>query len=337
MTEFRFSPREWLGAVGDAGTLIPILLSLSVLNGIDLNRALLLAGIVYVVSALYFRLPVPVQPLKAMAAVALMRGLETSVISVASLIMGLTFTLFGVFGIVPKLERFFPRPIVRGVQGGVGVMLFVAALRLLHPAPAVTTSVVHAARGIEPYDFVTAFFLLVLPQLPLTLGNAVFASADALRNYYGDRAERATPAALATTIGLANLAAFFGGAYPLCHGSGGVTAHYRFGARTGGATLLWGAALIAIALFFPFASFEILSRIPPAVLGLTLLYVAARHIQLAAQWQEAREALTIVAMAAIAFATANLTYSLLAGWGILVASRSLAYTRRSLGGSSMTT
>lgn len=337
MTDFRFTAGEWLGAIGDAGTLIPILLSLSVLNGIDLNHALLLAGIVYVSSALYFRLPVPVQPLKAMAAVALIRGLDSSVISAGSLIMGVTFTIFGVTGLVPRLERFFPRPIIKGVQAGVGVMLFAAALRLLRPATAVTASALHAASALEPYDFVNAFFLLVLPQLPLTLGNAVFASADALRGYYGERAGRATPAALATTIGITNLAAFFIGAYPLCHGSGGVTAHYRFGARTGGATLLCGTALIAVALLFPFTSYEILSGIPPSILGLMLLYVAVRHLQLASHWQEPREALTIAVMAAIALASANLTYSLLAGWATLAASPIVAYVRRSPGGSSMTT
>lgn len=335
MTDFRFTAGEWLGALGDAGTLIPILLSLSVLNGVDLNHALLLAGITYVGSALYFRLPVPVQPLKAMAAVALIRGLDTSVISAGALLMGVTFTIFGAVGLVPRLERFFPRPIIKGVQAGVGVMLFAAALRLFRPATAAQVSAVHAASGLEAYDFASAFFLLVLPQLPLTLGNAVFASADALRTYYGERASRATPAALATTIGMTNLAAFFVGAYPLCHGSGGVTAHYRFGARTGGATLLWGSALLAVALFFPFTSYEILSGIPPALLGLMLVYVAIRHIQLASHWKDAREALTIVVMAAIALATSNLTYSLLAGWMALAAGRS--YVRRSLGGSSMTT
>jgi hypothetical protein len=333
--ELRFGIGEWLGAIGDAGTLVPILLALSVLNGIDLGRALLLSGIVYVGSALYYRLPVPVQPLKAMAAVALLRGLDTSVITAAALIMGVTFTLFGTTGLVPRLERFFPRPIIKGVQAGVGVMLFAAALRLLRPAGPSAGFAVHAAATLEPFDFVTAFFLLVLPQLPLTLGNAVFASADALRSYYGERADRATPATLATTIGLTNIAAFLLGAYPLCHGSGGVTAHYRFGARTGGATLLFGAALIVVALLFPFTSFEILSGIPPAALGLMLLYVALRHLQLAWSGRDAREILTIVIMAGVALATANLTYSLLAGWVTMVASQ--AHVRRWAGGSSIVT
>jgi hypothetical protein len=318
--DLRFGPGEWLGALGDTGTLIPILLSVSVLNGIDLNRSLLLCGIVYAATALRFRLPVPVQPLKAMAAVALARGLDSSVIEAGALLMGVAFTLFGCFGAIPRLARFFPRPVVRGLQGGVGAMLGIAAIRLLRPTVLGPTGAsVAPAPALELQDFVSAFFLLVVPQLPLTLGNAVFATADALRAYYGERAQRAAPAALAGSIGLANLAAFALGAYPLCHGSGGVTAHFRFGARTGGATLLLGVGLAALSLLAPWASFDLLGRIPLPLLGLSLLYVAARHLQLAARWEAPGEAVTIAAMTTVAALTANLAAALAAGWLLLLA------------------
>lgn len=74
-----------------------------------------------------------------------------------------------------------------------------------------------------------AFLLLVVPQLPLTLGNAVVATAATARDYYGPRASRATIRALSTSISAFDLFAALVGGFPVCHGSGGVTSHYRFG------------------------------------------------------------------------------------------------------------
>src|SRR5208282_3787524 len=74
--------------------------------------------------------------------------------------------------------------------------------------------------------------LLVVPQFALTFGNSVVATEDTARILYGEQAKRVTVRALCLSIGILNLLTAAIQGSPLCHGSGGITAHYRFGART---------------------------------------------------------------------------------------------------------
>ena len=94
-------------------------------------------------------------------------------------------------------------------------------------------------RGVE---------LLVLPQLPLTLTNAVIVTALVCRDLFPATAARASERNLALSTGLANLALAPFGAMPMCHGAGGVQAQHRFGARTGLAPVLLGSVLLVLGL-----------------------------------------------------------------------------------------
>src|SRR5690606_11498646 len=82
-----------------------------------------------------------------------------------------------------------------------------------------------------------AVSVLVFPQLSLTFTNAVLLTALIASDYFGERAAHVTPARLSITSGLANLFLTPFGALPMCHGAGGLAAHYRFGARSGAAPL----------------------------------------------------------------------------------------------------
>ena len=86
----------------------------------------------------------------------------------------------------------------------------------------------------------------MLAQIPLTFGNSVVAPTDAEREYFGQRARRVDPRRLASSISIANVAAGLTGGLPVCHGAGGVTAHYRLGARTAGATLMVGTIYVTL-------------------------------------------------------------------------------------------
>src|SRR5690606_33850395 len=85
----------------------------------------------------------------------------------------------------------------------------------------------------------------VLPQLPLTLTNAVVVTAGLCAGLYSDRSLRASPRNLALTTGIGNLLLAPLGAFPMCHGAGGVQAQRRFGARTGWAPVGLGLLLLA--------------------------------------------------------------------------------------------
>ncbi len=59
----------------------------------------------------------------------------------------------------------------------------------------------------------------------------------------------------------------------MCHGAGGMAGHVKFGARTGGATILLGIILVTLSLFFSESLITILGVFPKPVLGIILLLV----------------------------------------------------------------
>ncbi len=89
MSSFRFNRMELAGSLGDLGTLLPLLIPLVVICGVNATLALLLIGLFYLGAGLYYKIPMPVQPLKYVAAAAIVGGLSASVIAGAGLIVGI--------------------------------------------------------------------------------------------------------------------------------------------------------------------------------------------------------------------------------------------------------
>jgi len=125
-------------------------------------------------------------------------------------------------------------------------------------------------------DFTFALFALVLPQIPMTLGNAVIAYADLSREYFGDDSRRITHRGACIGMALANFLSFFLGGMPLCHGAGGLAAHYRFGARTAGSNLIIGSILVALAIFLGNHALSTLTLLPMSVLGVLLFFAGSQ-------------------------------------------------------------
>jgi len=125
-------------------------------------------------------------------------------------------------------------------------------------------------------DFTFALFALVIPQLPMTMGNAVLAYTDLSKKYFGKRSEKMTNRAACVSMALANLCSFCLGGMPLCHGAGGLAAHYTFGARTAGSNVMIGVLFIAAALFFGKEIIELFNLVPMSVLGALLVFAGAQ-------------------------------------------------------------
>jgi MFS superfamily sulfate permease-like transporter len=161
-----------------------------------------------------------------------------------------------------------------------------------------------------------AFERAVLPQLPLTLTNAVIITAALAHNLFPERAARVTPRNLLLTTGLANLALAPLGAMPMCHGAGGVQAQYRFGARGGLAPILFGALLIVLALGFADAAVALLALIPLPAVG-ALLIVAGADLALSRRLFDARpDCWPAIALTAALTAFVNPALALAVGWGV---------------------
>ncbi len=125
-------------------------------------------------------------------------------------------------------------------------------------------------------DFTFALLALVLPQIPMTLGNAVMAYADLSEEYFGEQSKKITYKATCISMALANFFSSTIGGMPLCHGAGGLAAHYRFGARTAGSNLMIGVIFVALAVLLGRHSLAIIYLIPLSVLGVLLLFAGSQ-------------------------------------------------------------
>jgi MFS superfamily sulfate permease-like transporter len=336
--------REVSGAFADLGLLIPLEASLIAVNGLNPTSTLLGVGVFYIAAGWYFRIPMPVQPLKALAAIAIAERLSPDVIAAGALLMSISLALLAVTGMIDRLYRIIPTAIVRGVQLGLAYILIRGAVKMLTrplasgtPAvsfayggldvpvmlalapvvllamvalirwPVVPASLAVLAVGVviglalnpdalgglrfgpEPLVFAaphldafsTAGVLLLTAQLPLTIANSVVATADTAAAYFPVASDRVTPRRLSLSIALGNLWAGFAGGLPVCHGSGGLTAHYSFGARRPLSTAMIGVTLIAAALMFGHAGLVIRHIVPLPFFGLLLLFVGIQHARLA--------------------------------------------------------
>jgi predicted benzoate:H+ symporter BenE len=156
----------------------------------------------------------------------------------------------------------------------------------------------------------------VLPQLPLTLTNAVILTAVLARELYPGHAQRVTERRLAVSTGLANLLLAPLGAMPMCHGAGGLQAQHRFGARTGAAPVMLGAVLLILGLCFADGAAALFAAIPAGAIG-ALLLVAGSDLALSRRLFDARpDCWPAIGVAAALTVMVNPASGLAAGWTI---------------------
>lgn len=309
--------REVSGALGDIGTLLPLSLGAIGLAGLAPIPVLLGFAAFYIATGLYYRLPIPVQPMKAVTALLLTTQVSSQSLVACGVLIGVVLLLLGTTGWINRVARLVPRSVLSGLQLGLGLMLasmsldlmasswtlglvtlsaLIITLKMLPNMPATLVGLclsvaIGPLLGAPGLDLKTtdpgvfalpelpdinvwqhAFPTLVLPQLALTLTNAILLTALIADDYFGERSHRVSPARLSVSTGLANLFMVPLGALPMCHGAGGLAAHYRFGARTGMAPVLLGIGLLMVA-FVP-SGLSIIEAIPTAGVGALLLVAA---------------------------------------------------------------
>lgn len=348
--------RDAGGALGDLGTLIPLGLGAVGLAGLAPIPVLLGFAVFYIATGLYYRLPVPVQPMKAVAALLLTTQVSSQSLVASGVLIGVILLVLGVTGWINGTARLIPRSVLSGLQLGLGLMLanvslglmvtslplglvtlaiLAVTLKLLPNWPAALIGLIGAVAlgilleapglmlpvadsvafslpelpGID--DWQQAVSTMVLPQLALTLTNAIVLTALVVGDYFGEQSHRVSPARLSVSTGLANLFMVPFGALPMCHGAGGVAAHYRFGARTGLAPVLLGTALLMVA-FIP-GGLSVIAAIPMAGLG-ALLFVAAVEFALSRRlWTAKPSCWPVIAITALVTVWADPFFGLLAG------------------------
>jgi hypothetical protein len=326
----RFDRGEWAGAFGDLGTLVPFLLAYITIVGVAPAGMLLAFGVAFVASGVIFRTPFPVQPMKAIGAVAVTGAAQTAVITpesvaVAALATGLIWLVIGATGTADRVARWIGRPVVLGITLGLGLAFMLDGTRMMATGvwlavpllvmtilllsnrallamvlilavgaawaviaePAVAGALAGVEMGFKPpawpFHGVTweavfvGIVLLALPQVPLTLGNAVIAPVEFNNREFPDRP--VTERRVAISTGVMNTLGSLIGGVPMCHGAGGMAAQVSFGGRTGGAPVIIGVLLIVLALAFSDSVAILLRLFPHPALGV-MLFLAGLQLAL---------------------------------------------------------
>ncbi len=311
---------EFAGAFGDLGTLIPFVVGYIVINKIDPVGILVALGILKIFVGLYFKTPVPIQPMKAIGASAIANPgtVSPGMIWGSGLFSAIVWIVLALSGAVEWLNKITPKPVMRGIMLGLGMSFVIAGLRMMSsqwgvavialvvtfllltskrlPAMLVllclgiftslilNPSLLGELRQISVHfrlpelvfnkirwqDLVMGALVLGIPQVPLTLGNAVLGTVAENNELFPDRP--VTVRKVALDHGLINIVSFVIGGMPLCHGAGGMAGHVRFGARTGGALVILGVIMLVLGLFFSQSVSLLFNMIPSAILGVILFF-----------------------------------------------------------------
>jgi MFS superfamily sulfate permease-like transporter len=317
----RYDAMEWAGAFGDIGTLIPFVVAYITILGIDPLGLLFMFGLAKITAGLFYKTPIPIQPMKAIGAAAVAGGISPAALFASGLTTGLFWLVIGLTGTIGYVARLATKPVVRGIMLGLGLSFIVEGIHRMVGSPVLSTialgltfvlltnpkipamfvllllGMVAAvianpallselaqvsigfrlpAFGLHQIgwdDLVTGTLLFTLPQIPLTLGNAVVAIAHENNELFPDRP--VTERTMCVSQGIMNLVSPMFGGVPMCHGAGGMAGHVRFGARTGGSLVILGSIVIVIALFFSQSVAVIFKMFPPAILGVILFLAGA--------------------------------------------------------------
>ncbi|CAG8949780.1 hypothetical protein HYFRA_00004103 [Hymenoscyphus fraxineus] len=320
----RTSPlAEISGSLGDLGTLLPLMIALAVNNSISLSTTLVFSGLWNILTGIFFGIPLPVQPMKAIAAVAIARKFSIEeTVSAGFTTAGVVF-LFSVTGLLRWFTRVIPTPVVKGIQVGAGLSLVISAgTSLLKPLgwttpnagdnllwaifafvallttqklPRVPYALLIFILGLvisvfitgtehlpsfhiwHPSPFIPSWIAFTrgalnagIGQIPLTTLNSVIAvsylSSDLL-----PQISAPDVTSIGLSVALMNLIGGWFGAMPVCHGSGGLAAQYRFGARSGASIILLGIFKMLLGLLFGETLVSLLRGYPKALLGVMVL------------------------------------------------------------------
>lgn len=342
------------GAFGDIGVLFPLAIALIAKNGFNPTALFLMTGLFYIAAAYYFKITMPVQPLKAMSAIAIASGLSVAIINGAGIVIGIVLIIISLTGVSVKLGNIFPVSVVRGIQIGLGMMLIKASAGLMNAdifvallsgvmliasvfaikkipplIPIMILGIILSVKGSEfaalgPVALTPGMpalnnlwdglIILVLPQIALTFGNAVVATEATGKILYGDKAARLNLISIPISMGLANIIAGIAGGAPMCHGSGGLTAHCKFGATSERSGYIIGFLLIALAVLLGSSALPAISSFPKGILGVLLCYVGIQHSLFIRDILHEKQAIIIaLTVAILSYITNNLTAGFFAG------------------------
>lgn len=317
----RYDRLEWAGAFGDLGTLIPFAVAYITIVKVPPFGLLFMFGFSLLVAGLYYKTPLPIQPMKAIGAAAIAGAVSPSVLYGSGLTTGLFWLIAGLSGALKPISKLATKPVVRGIMLGLGLSFMTDGIKRMRTTPllagfalivtymlltnpkipamfmllviGIVSAVIMDPGILSQFaavqvgfkmpvfslpmiswnDIVTGTLLFTIPQIPLTLGNAVIAITAENNHLFPDRP--VTEKKIAISQGIMNLVSPIFGGIPMCHGAGGMAGHVRFGAKTGGSLVILGTILVVTALFLSDSVALFFNAFPEAVLGVILFFAGS--------------------------------------------------------------
>jgi MFS superfamily sulfate permease-like transporter len=349
---YEFNLRELAGSMGDFGTLLPLAIGYLYACGLNPAGFLVMMGLANIVTGLVYRLPMPIEPMKVLAVVAISQHWSPSMVHASAFAMGIVWVLFAVTGLIGRLAQITPQPVIRGIQAALGILLAVEAFKLLSSGwvlGAVAVVIVLALResryapaavvlvtlgltmialegrfaGIAPPAFtlppLTVFSLdevwesLVLAGFAQIPLTVTNATIATAALIRSYWPERpVTERQLSWNQGVMNLVVPFFGGMPMCHGAGGLAGQYYFGARTGGANIIEGILEIAMGLFLAASIAGVFSVFPAPIVGAMMLMVGIELTRFARRIRPGRDLIALAVTVAVSV-LANMAWGYLAG------------------------
>lgn len=128
---FEFNRRELAGSMGDFGTLFPLAVGYIVVCGMDPAGFLVMMGLMNIVTGLVYRLPMPIEPKKVIAIMAIAQRWTPSMVYATGFGTGLIWLFLSVTGWIQKIADHTPKSVVRGIQIALGVLLGWEGLKMM--------------------------------------------------------------------------------------------------------------------------------------------------------------------------------------------------------------
>ncbi|KAK1068720.1 hypothetical protein LTR74_005378 [Friedmanniomyces endolithicus] len=165
----RASPlAELSGALGDLGTLLPLMIAMALRGSIDLPATLVFSGLTNIFTGVYYGIPLPVQPMKAIAAVAISQNLSKQETMAAGLTMGIAVFALSASGTLRWLNRVVPVPIVKGIQVSAGLALAISAgSSMIQPLGWIASGNDNRLLALVAFAFL--IIAALIPRLPYAL------------------------------------------------------------------------------------------------------------------------------------------------------------------------
>ncbi len=347
--------RELAGSMGDFGTLLPLAIGYIVVCDLNPAGLLIMLGIANIATGIVYRIPIPIQPMKVIAVIAIAQQWTPSMIYASGFAMGIIWLFLGVTGVIGRIADITPVSVIRGIQIALGTLLSVEAFSMLSTwwalgAVSLVIVVLLRQNRYAPAAIILVILGTCIIALKRNLGIigapeicvpefTGFHPADMWRSMvlagFAQIPLTATNAVIATALliktywpdrqvsekqlsfnmGIMNLILPLFGGMPMCHGAGGLAGQYYFGARSGGANIMEGAIEILLGLFLCSSIAALFAAFPTAIIGAMMFLVGIELIKFAKDVRLKKDAAPLGATVVVSVAS-NMAYGFLAGLAV---------------------